>query len=71
MIYCNGRIEMENRQHGQKELTLNEAYDLIMRESKIKDISVNLAWEKEGDLFKKFSIFDYSKYSTATKASID
>lgn len=57
-----------------KEVSLVTQYEEIMKDSNISFSSdsgiITGKWEKSGDLYKKFSIYDYSKYTTATKASI-
>ena len=56
-----------------KVLSLQEEYDLIMRKpfEDVKTPTIQLSWEKSGDIFKQFSIFDYSKYSTSTKSNVN
>lgn len=57
-----------------KDVSLVTQYEEIMKDSNISFSSdsgiITGKWEKSGDLYKKFSIYDYSKYTTATKASI-
>lgn len=57
-----------------KEVSLVTQYEEIMKDGNISFSSdsgiITGKWEKSGDLYKKFSIYDYSKYTTATKASI-
>lgn len=52
---------------------LEEKYNVIMQPflSNPKKHLINQTWEKKGDKFKQFSLFDYSKYSTSTKANIN
>ena len=56
-----------------QDLTLLEEYKLIMKApaDNLKNSFIQHSWEKSGDLFKQFSLFDYSKYSTSTKANIN
>ena len=61
---------MNNIEH----LDLKEKYDVIMQPASNnpkKHFVNNQTWEKRGDKFKQFSLFDYSKYSTSTKANIN
>lgn len=57
-----------------KEVSLVTQYEEIMKDGNTSFSSdsgiITGKWEKSGDLYKKFSIYDYSKYTTATKASI-
>lgn len=51
--------------------TLLEKYTEIMDNSNLPEtIPFDTTWKKTGDKYEQFSIYDYSKYTTATKASI-
>lgn len=47
-----------------KRKTLERQYSEIMKDTHF-DLKRN-AWEKEGDNFKRFSLFDHSEYTTST-----
>lgn len=56
-----------------QDLNLLEEYKLIMKTptDNLQNDFIQHSWEKSGDMFKQFSLFDYSKYSTSTKANIN
>ena len=47
-----------------KRKTLEQQYSEIVKNTHF-DLRRNV-WEKEGDNFKRFSLFDHSDYSTST-----
>lgn len=54
------------------DISLKDQYDLIMRNPVLPNITpiISTVWEKTGDIYKQFSIYDYSQFSTSTKAGI-
>ncbi len=65
-------MEKKNKELLKTGLSLNEKYDLIMQNPVLPTIPtvINTTWEKTGDIYKQFSIYDYSQFTTSTKAGI-
>lgn len=65
-------MDKKNKELKDADLSLNEKYDLIMQSPVLPNIPIiiNTTWEKTGDIYKQFSIYDYSQFTTSTKAGI-
>lgn len=50
---------------------LEQQYDEIMKNTSLKTLPESSGtWEKTGDIYKKFSLYDTSGYSTSTESSL-
>lgn len=49
-------------------IDLKQEYLEVMKDATVLPTK-SLSWEKVGDLYKQFSLYDYSKYNTSTVTS--
>lgn len=58
----------ENSSEMQSSLSLEQRYDEMMRGRNCPTVSYE--WEKSGDIYKQYSLYDHSKYETKTETII-
>lgn len=62
------RAYQENKSDNEK--SFEEEYRRLMKNAPDKSI-VSTEWTKNGDMFKKFSLYDESKYETSFSSSLN
>ena len=58
------------KQNCKKVISLEEEYASFMKDASLKLPAQTIGWEKHGDIYKKYSLYESSKYKTTSSNTI-